>query len=249
VADKKIHDDAPRPPVTLTARQCLAQSSNVCADKIAGWVGAHNLIDWIHRFGFGRRPVPHFPGDSPGIVPPLDKWSGSSIGTIPIGQGISVTPLQLTNMYAAIANGGVMPPAHLLQSIQGVRLHRRPSRRILTAYVDRELVSMLKGVVDFQSGTGVRAQIPGYSVAGKTGTAQKADGHGGYATGQYMASFVGFFPADHPQVLITVVVDTPHTSIFGGSVAAPAFERIGSWYAKYAGIKPDRPSRAAQAGH
>ena len=240
VADKKIHDDAPRPPVTLTARQCLAQSSNVCADKIAGWVGPRSLLDWIYRYGFGHYPGLRFPGDTPGLVPALDHWSGSSIGTIPIGQGISVTPLQIANMYAAIANGGVMPSTHLIQTIDGVRVRHPRPRRILRPDVDRQLVSMLKGVVDFQSGTGVHAQIPGYSVAGKTGTAQKADGHGGYAKGQYMASFVGFLPADHPQVVITVVVDTPHTSIFGGTVAAPAFEQIGAWYARYAGIKPDR---------
>jgi cell division protein FtsI (penicillin-binding protein 3) len=248
VADKKIHDDAPRPPVTLTARQCLAQSSNVCAVKIAGWVRAGGLLDWIHRYGFGHYPGLRFPGDTPGLVPSLDHWSGSSIGTIPIGQGISVTPLQIANMYAAIANGGVMPPTHLIESIQGVPVPRHRPRRILRPDVDRELVSMLKGVVDFQSGTGVRAQIPGYSVAGKTGTAQKADGHGGYARGQYMASFVGFLPASNPQVVITVVVDTPHTSIFGGTVAAPAFEEIGAWYARYAGLEPDRAG-TPQAGN
>ena len=101
-------------------------------------------------------------------------------------------------MYAAIANGGVMPQPHLIESIQGQRRPALHSRRILRPGVDAELVSMLKNVVDYQSGTGVQARIPGYSVAGKTGTAQKANGHGGYALGQYMASFVGFFPAEPP---------------------------------------------------
>ena len=241
VADKVIHDDAPRPPKTFTARRCLAESSNVCADKIAGWVHPGRLLAWIHRWGFGRYPAQRFPGDTPGLVPLLSRnqWSGSSIGTIPIGQGISVTPLQIADMYAAIANGGVMPQPHLIESIQGQRRPALHSRRILRPRVDAELVSMLKNVVDYQSGTGIHARIPGYSVAGKTGTAQKANGHGGYALHQYMASFVGFFPASHPQVLIMVVVDTPRGSIFGGTVAAPAFEKIGAWYARQFGIPPN----------
>jgi cell division protein FtsI (penicillin-binding protein 3) len=239
VADKTIHDDAPRGPVTYTARQCLAVSSNVCADKIAGWVHAGPLESWIHRWGFGRYPAQRFPGDTVGLVPLLKQWSGSSIGTIPIGQGISVTPLQIADMYATIANGGVMPQPHLIEHIQGRRMPALHSRRILRPDVNAELVSMLKNVVDYQSGTGVKARIPGYSVAGKTGTAQKANGRGGYALGKYMASFVGFFPADHPRVLILVVVDTPRGDIFGGSVAAPAFEQIGAWYARQFDIPPD----------
>jgi cell division protein FtsI/penicillin-binding protein 2 len=241
VADKVIHDDAPRPPENFTARKCLAVSSNVCADTIASWVHQGPLLQWIYRFGFGRYPSLRFPGDTPGIVPPLNQWSGSSIGTIPIGQGISVTPLQIADMYAAIANGGVMPEPHVIKGIQGVHLPRPRGRRVLRPAVDATLVSMLKNVVDWQSGTGVAARIPGYSVAGKTGTAQMANGHGGYAKGQYMASFVGFFPASAPRVLIMVAVQRPRTSIFGGTVAAPAFEQIGAWYAKHAGIPQDQP--------
>jgi cell division protein FtsI/penicillin-binding protein 2 len=241
VADKVIHDDALRPPEDFTARKCLAVSSNVCADTIASWVHPAPLLRWIYRFGFGRYPSLRFPGDTPGIVTPLDKWSGSSIGTIPIGQGISVTPLQIADMYAAIANGGVMPEPHVIKDIQGLHLPRPRGRRVLRPDVDATLVSMLKNVVDWQSGTGVAARIPGYSVAGKTGTAQMANGQGGYAKGQYMASFVGFFPAAAPRVLIMVAVERPRTSIFGGTVAAPAFEQIGAWYAKHAGIPPDQP--------
>jgi cell division protein FtsI (penicillin-binding protein 3) len=111
-------------------------------------------------------------------------------------------------------------------------------KRVLSPYVDSEMVSMLEGVVD--GGTGIEATIPGYTVAGKTGTAQKPNGHGGYSN-QYDGSFIGFLPAENPQVEIMIVVDSPKTSHFGGDVAAPAFEQIGSWYANHAGIKPDRP--------
>ena len=133
-----------------------------------------------------------------------------------------------------------MPDPHLVESIQGVRMPRLRSRRILSPTVDHELVSMLEGVVAEPFGTGTLAQIPGYSVAGKTGTAQKAGPHG-YLPGKYMASFVGFLPASDPQVEIMVVLDSPRSEIYGGQVAAPAFATIGAWYAKYAGIKPDKP--------
>jgi cell division protein FtsI/penicillin-binding protein 2 len=244
VADRVIRDDDyPRPPKTLTARMCLAESSNVCTDKIAGWVHEDGLLQWLYRYGFGRPTALHFPGESPGIVQRKGTWSGSTIGTLPIGQGgIAVTPMQMMDAYAAVANGGVMPQPHMVQRIQGQPAPRLHTRRVLSPTVDRELVSMLKGVVNEPFGTGILAQIPGYTVAGKTGTAQKPNGHGGYAPGKYMASFIGFFPADDPQVEIMVVVDSPSSAIFGGKVAAPAFEKIGAWYAYYARIRPDQPA-------
>jgi cell division protein FtsI/penicillin-binding protein 2 len=244
IADRVIRDDDyPRPPKTMTARMCLAESSNVCTDKIAGWVKEDGLLHWLYRYGFGRPTALHFPGESPGIVQRKGTWSGSTIGTLPIGQGgIAVTPMQMMDAYAAVANGGVMPQPHIIARVQGRPALRLHTRRVLTPTVDHELVSMLKGVVNEPFGTGILAQIPGYTVAGKTGTAQKPNGRGGYAPGKYMASFIGFFPADDPQVEIMVVVDSPASAIFGGKVAAPAFEKIGAWYAHHARIRPDRPS-------
>ena len=201
-------------------------------------VGKHDLMRWIRRYGFGRSTALHFPGEATGIVLPGRDWTTSSIGTIPIGQGIGVTAMQMASMYQAIANGGVMVQPRLVQGIQGRRMPRTSQRRVLSPAVDSQMVSMLEGVVD--GGTGIQATIPGYTVAGKTGTAQKPNGHGGYSN-QYDASFVGFLPAEHPQVEIMIVVDSPKTSHFGGAVAAPAFEQIGAWYANHAGIKPDRP--------
>jgi cell division protein FtsI/penicillin-binding protein 2 len=236
--DKVIRDDIPHKPWDISVRHILKISSNIGTDEIAQMVGKHDLMQWIHRYGFGRRTALDFPGEASGIVLPGRDWTLSSIGTIPIGQGIGVTAMQMASMYQAIANGGVMVAPHVVARIQGEKVHRPWRRRILSPGVDAQMVSMLEGVVD--GGTGVQATIPGYTVAGKTGTAQKPSPDGGYSN-QYDASFIGFLPAEDPQVEIMIVVDSPQTSHFGGDVAAPAFEQIGSWYANHAGIRPDRP--------
>ena len=239
VGDKFIHDDVWRRPVSYDATQILQKSSNVGTDTIAQIVGKPLLMHWIRKYGFGRPTGLDFPGESPGIVLPGRSWTASSIGTIPIGQGIGVTAMQMASMYQAIANGGVMVPPRLVQAIGGRQIKPSAGRRVLTPEVDRELVDMLGTVVQ-DGGTGFNASICGYSVAGKTGTAQKPE-NGGYSTSDYDASFVGFFPAHDPQVEVMIVVDSPRTSHFGGVVAAPAFEQIGTWLTNYLGIRPDRP--------
>jgi cell division protein FtsI (penicillin-binding protein 3) len=239
VGDKVIHDDVWRMPASYDATQILQKSSNVGTDTIAQMVGRPLLMQWIRRYGFGQPTGLGFPGESPGIVLPGRQWTASSIGTIPIGQGIGVTAMQMASMYQAIANGGVMVPPRLVQAIGGRPVKRAASHRVLTPEADAELVDMLGTVVE-DGGTGYKASICGYSVAGKTGTAQKPE-NGGYSTSDYDATFVGFFPAQDPQVEIMVVVDSPRTSHFGGVVAAPAFEQIGTWLANYLGIRPDRP--------
>ena len=240
VGDKFIHDDVWRRPVSYDATQILQKSSNVGTDTIAQMVGKPLLMHWIRTYGFGRRTgVGMHDVESPGIVLPGRSWTASSIGTIPIGQGIGVTAMQMASMYQAIANDGVMVPPRLVQAIGGHQIKARAGHRVLTPEVDRELVDMLGTVVQ-DGGTGFNASICGYSVAGKTGTAQKPE-NGGYSTSDYDASFVGFFPAHDPQVEVMIVVDSPRTSHFGGVVAAPAFEQIGTWLTNYLGIRPDRP--------
>ncbi|MGH3139682.1 MAG: peptidoglycan D,D-transpeptidase FtsI family protein [Gaiellales bacterium] len=239
VGDKFIHDDVYRKPVSYDATQILQKSSNVGTDTIAQMVGKPLLMHWIRRYGFGQTTGIGFPGESPGIVLGGKDWTASSIGTIPIGQGIGVTAMQMASMYQAIANGGVMVPPHLVQALGGREIKPSAGHRVLTPEVDRELVDMLGTVVE-DGGTGFKASICGYSVAGKTGTAQKPI-PGGYSTSDYDASFVGFFPAHDPQVEVMVVVDSPRTSHFGGVVAAPAFEQIGTWLTNYLGIRPDKP--------
>ena len=242
VGDRVVHDDAVRPTRTFTAAQILQQSSNVGTVTIAELVHKQPLYDWIRRWGFGRPTHIGLPAEASGAVMPPDKWYSSSIGNIPIGQGISVTPLQMAAMYSGIANGGVMVEPHVVAKIGGRPAPKPVSRRVLSPTVDHTLVNMLKGVVDTAAGTGTRASVPGYTVAGKTGTAQKALPHSlGYSTRNYVASFVGFLPADNPRVEVLVVVDSPRTNIFGGIVAAPAFQQIATFLTKDLAIPPDKP--------
>src|SRR5262249_40259646 len=180
---------------------------------------------WISRFGFGHETGIDYPGESPGIVLSRSKWYGSAVGTIPIGQGIAVTPIQLAAAYGAVANRGVWVTPHLVDHVLGEAGPPIPRRRILSATVARELLAMLVNVVS--EGTGTLAHVPGYNVAGKTGTANKPDPQtGGYSTSKYVASFVGIVPATAPRLVILVTVDEPHGAIFGGTVAAPVFQQI-----------------------
>ncbi|TML97520.1 MAG: penicillin-binding protein 2, partial [Actinobacteria bacterium] len=197
VADRVIHDAEQRGTVNYSVAQILAHSSNIGAITLAEMLGRTRLSSWITRFGFGRTTGIDFPGESPGIVLPPDKWSGSTIGNVPIGQGIAVTPVQMAAAYAAIANRGVWSRPHLVDHVAGGGRPSLNRRRLVSARIARQLMAMLKDVV--AEGTGQYAAIPGYQVAGKTGTAQKPDSHGGYATGRYVASFVGIVPASHPR--------------------------------------------------
>src|SRR5579862_393006 len=175
VADRVVHDAEVRPTERMTVAQILQRSSNVGAITIAEKLGETRLKQWIRRFGFGLRTGIDFPGESSGLLP--SYWSGSSIGNVPIGQGISVTAIQLASAYAAIANRGIWTRPHLVDHVQGERAPTTERRRILSRRVDRQLLRMLRGVVS-DAGTAALAAIPGYSVAGKTGTAQKPGAHG-----------------------------------------------------------------------
>jgi len=237
VSDRVIHDAEPRGTVRYTVAQILAHSSNIGAITLAKLLGRDRLSSWISRFGFGRATGIDFPGESSGIVLPADKWSGSTIGNLPIGQGIAVTPVQMAAAYASVANRGLWSRPHLVARVAGGARPSLNRRRILSPAVSRSLMTMLKDVV--AEGTGMYAAIPGYQVAGKTGTAQKPDSHGGYATGEYVASFVGIVPASRPRLVVLVTVDEPHGAIWGGLVAAPAFQQIASFDLRYLEIPPD----------
>jgi cell division protein FtsI/penicillin-binding protein 2 len=245
VADRIVHDAEPRPTETLSVAQILSHSSNVGAVTIAEKLGSTELADWIARFGFGKTTGLDFPGESPGQVLPLDRWSGSTIGNVPIGQGIAVTPMQMAAAYAAIANGGVWVEPHLVDRVGGRVIHHRAHRRIVSRPIDAQLKAMLTNVVDEHGATGNEAQIAGYTVAGKTGTAQKP-GPNGYTTGKYVASFVGMVPVSKPRLVVLVTVDEPHGSIFGGEVAAPAFAQIAKFDLQYLEVQPDAPVTPSQ---
>lgn len=244
VADRVVHDAEERGTETFTVRQILAHSSNVGAITLAQKLGKDKVAEWISRFGFGKTTGIDFPGESAGIVLPKESWSGSTIGNVPIGQGIAVTPIQMASAYATIANGGERITPRLVQSIGG-----RPSpiekTRVIPAPLAKELTGMLANVV--VTGTGMAAAIPGYIVAGKTGTAEKPDPRGGYAKGKYVASFVGFVPATRPRFVIAVMVDEPQGAIFGGVIAAPAFQRIARFALQYYEVLPDAPAALVAA--
>src|SRR5690242_8742609 len=240
VADRVVHDAEPRGTVNYSVAQILAHSSNIGAIELAEMLGKTRLSSWISRFGFGRATRIDYPGESPGIVLPPDKWSGSTIGNVPIGQGIAVTPVQMAAAYAAIANHGVWSRPHIVDHVAGGGRPSLDRRRLVSPRVASELMLMLKDVV--AEGTGTYAAMPGYEVAGKTGTAQKPDSHGGYATGRYVASFVGIVPASRPRLVVLVMVDEPQGAIWGGIVAAPAFQQIARFDLQYLEVPPDSPT-------
>jgi cell division protein FtsI (penicillin-binding protein 3) len=240
VADRTIHDDVEHGVEPLTTAQILARSSNVGAIKIGFLEGAASFNDWVRRFGFGVRTGIELPGEETGLVLPLSHYSGSSMGNLPIGQGQLVTPLQMASAYSAIANGGILRPPRIIRSVGG-RIQPEPAgRRVISASTAAELRRMLEGVLA-PGGTASEVSIPGYQLAGKTGTANKVEpATGQYSQTAYVVSFMGFAPASDPKLLCAVIVDEPHSGsgVFGGTVAAPAFGQIMSFALPYLRIPP-----------
>jgi cell division protein FtsI (penicillin-binding protein 3) len=237
VADRVIHDASPRGTETMTVAQILSRSSNVGVVTLAIQLQQRALSEWIRRFGFGRRTGVDYPGETRGIVVPAEEWSGSTIGNVPIGQGIAVTPLQMAAAYGAIANDGVWVEPHLVERVEDGGPVSPERRRVVSKQTANQLTRMLRGVV--AEGSGTAAQIPGYKVAGKTGTAAKPEPTGGYSTYRYVASFVGFVPANDPRLVVLVTVDEPRGAIWGGSVAAPAFAEIAEFALQYLEVPPN----------
>jgi cell division protein FtsI (penicillin-binding protein 3) len=238
VADRTIGESHPRGPETLTTAQILAQSSNVGAIKIGLEMGSKRFDYWVRRLGFGKPTGVDMPGEQQGIVLPLDKYSGSSMGNLPIGQGEAVTPMQMAQAYAAIANGGMLRAPHVVRRVDGKLVHTPRGKRVVSGRTAAQLRTMLEGAFA-PGGTASEVSIHGYKLAGKTGTANKIDpATGEYSDSRYVASFIGFAPALHPKLLIEVMVDEPQTEIYGGVVAAPAFGKIASFALPYLRIPP-----------
>lgn len=240
VADRVIHEAHERGTERMTVAEIVSRSSNIGTITLAQMLGRERLLRWISRFGFGRPTGIDFPGESGGLLPTY--WSGSTIGTLPIGHGIAVTPVQMAAAYASIANRGVWIRPHLLDHVDGVRPRRAERRRVVPRTVAAQIGAMLQNVV--VEGTGTLAAVPGYKVAGKTGTAAKPDPRGGYSDSRYFASFVGYVPASDPRLVILVTVDEPRGAIWGGVVAAPAFAEIARFGLQYLEVPPDAPERA-----
>jgi cell division protein FtsI (penicillin-binding protein 3) len=228
VGPKVFHDAHPHAPMRMTLADIVAFSSNVGAIQVAQRVGKERLNSYLKRFGFGRRTGIGFPGEGEGILPPTDEWWETGIGTIPIGQGIAVTPLQIAAVYATIANGGLWVRPRLVRGVIDAEGTFQPApppdrRRVVSASTARTITSMLSYAVE--AGTGAEAQIPGYWVAGKTGTARKPlEDARGYSD-QYVASFVGFAPASAPRLVVAAILDEPET-VYGSIAAAPLFQEV-----------------------
>lgn len=237
VADRTLHDAEAHGDETLTVADVLKQSSNIGAVRIALMMGARRFSQWVEAFGFGRQTGVTLPGEERGIVPTYAQYSGSSIANLPIGQGLAVTALQMLSAYAAIANGGILRTPQIVRAIDGRPVRAPAGRRVISPQTAASVRDMLRGVLA-AGGTASEASIAGYDLAGKTGTAQKVDPDGQYSRTRYIASFMGFAPASDPRLLVSVVVDEPQGAIYGGQVAAPAFQKIVAFALPYLGIRP-----------
>jgi cell division protein FtsI (penicillin-binding protein 3) len=245
IADATFTDAEPHGPEPLAVKDIIAQSSNIGTILIGQRLGKDRIYNYMQAFGFGQKTAVDFPGEAAGVVPAPKNWWDTTMGTVPIGQGVSVTPMQMLDAYNVIANGGVYVPPKLVQATVdagGVR-HATPpgdTHRVVSQATSDKLNLILRGVVS--QGTGTKGAVPGYTVAGKTGTARKPI-NGSY-TGpdgitHYMSTFVGFAPAEAPAVSVIVVIDDPPgDQIFGGTVAAPVYAKITDFALRQLGVPP-----------
>ena len=228
----------------LSVERIITKSSNIGAAKIAiERLHEQKLYDYIRDFGFGKKTGLPLPGEVSGIFHPLKNWSKVSVAQIPMGQGIATTPLQTMMAMCAIANHGKLMRPMIVSRLEDAEgnevVHNSPQevRQVISASAAHEMVTALKTVVS-DDGTAPKARLDHYTVAGKTGTAQKAE-NGVYAHGKYFSSFIGFFPADEPELCISVVMDEPKNGHYGGQTAAPVFKDIAERAARYLNLKPD----------
>ena len=240
VGDFVIHDAHPHGVEQMTLGDVVAQSSNIGAVEVAERLGAPRLATYLSKFGLGQVTGIGFPGESAGMMLPLYLWSDTSLATMAYGQGIAVTPLQMISVYATIANGGVWVRPRLVRGTvdpQGAFHPAAPSptRRVVSDATSQMVTRMLAYAV--KAGTGTAAQIPGFRVAGKTGTARIPKPTGGYYADRYFASFIGYLPASDPKVVIAAILDRP-TTVYGGVAAAPLFQQVARYAIERLGIAP-----------
>ncbi|MDD5307088.1 MAG: penicillin-binding transpeptidase domain-containing protein [Deltaproteobacteria bacterium] len=241
ISGVKIHDD--HPDGWLTPTQCLKRSSNICFAKLAAKLGAERLYHYLRRFGFGDPTHVDLPFEMRGVLHHFKKWYDVDLATVAFGQGVGVTDMQMAAALASLANGGMLMRPLLVRRIVGpegeaVRSFApEAKRRVVSRYTARLVADMMTAVTE-EGGTGVEGALSGFLVAGKTGTAQKSEGSRGYHEDKWVASFVGFVPADKPRLVITVFIDEPVISHYGGSVAAPTLRRIADQSLRYLGVPP-----------
>lgn len=229
VGGHTIHDT--KPYGWLSLQQIIKYSSNIGAVKLAEQIGPELLYGCLNDFGFGQRTAIDCPGESPGSLSHFKRWTSVDTGAIAFGQGISVTAVQLVSAAAAIANDGAMMRPYVVQAVTGPdgQVLRSVSPQMVRQVVSPKTAQTVRRImhsVTTDGGTGVKAEVDGYSVCGKTGTAQKIEPDGAYSKRRYVASFLGFAPTDRPAIAVLVMVDEPQGIFYGGLVAAPAFSRI-----------------------
>jgi cell division protein FtsI/penicillin-binding protein 2 len=235
VANHILHDHVPHG--WLTFREVIEESSNIGTTKVAQILGPNIVYKYIRLFGFGSKLGIDLPGEISGMTKEPRFWSKTSIGAIPIGQEVGVTALQLASAMSVIANGGQLMKPYVIDEIrdkQGKVIKRTSPvliRKVISLDTSARMIKMLTGAVE--EGTGKMAKVPGFTSAGKTGTAQKLEANGTYSHNKFVASFVGFAPAEDPLVTIVVSVDEPHPYYFGGVVAAPVFSNVASDVIRY----------------
>ena len=235
VADRVIHDSEPHETEIMDPQTILEKSSNVGTIQVAQQLGGESLEKYIRRFGFGEPTGIDLWGEDPGLVPAYKDWSGSSIGNIPVGQGITATPLQMVTGYASLINGGTKVTPHVIQQAK----QPEPGPRVISHKTSDIVRGMLQNVVD--EGSGHLAQIPGYTVGGKTGTSQKVDPETGAYAYRHISSFIGFAPASDPKYITLIIADEPQTTFWGEVVAAPAAKEVLEFTLGYFNVPPDRP--------
>jgi cell division protein FtsI (penicillin-binding protein 3) len=237
-----LHDSHPHG--WLSFAEVIQYSSNIGAAKVGERLGRDRYFRHLRDFGFGERTGIELPGETPGILRPVDSWARIDLLTHSFGQGVSVTPIQMAVAFAAIANGGTLMRPWVVRRITSptgavlLENEPRPERRVVSPEVARVTTELLRRVVEEKGGTGAKARLDDFSVAGKTGTAQKVDPRTGGYSSKRIGSFVGFVPADGPRLVILVLIDEPGTSSYGGVVAAPVFRSIATAALKQLGVQP-----------
>jgi cell division protein FtsI (penicillin-binding protein 3) len=247
VGRNTVHDTHPRE--WLTLREIVKYSSNIGAIKLLEAMGPETLYARLRAFGFGSRTGVDLPGETSGRITPPDRWTRIDAATIAFGQGLSVSALQLAAAVAAVANDGVLMKPHLVQAVLDAngRPIRKTEPQVVRRAVSADTARILKEIlqaVTTAGGTGTRAALEGYSVCGKTGTAQKIGPDGRYSRERYVSSFVGFAPADKPAIAIVFSVDEPTKRHYGGTVAAPGFRQIALKTLDYLNVAPRRAGGA-----
>ena len=252
IANITIHEHDNHQYGLLSFEDVIVNSSNVGTVRVGLALGQQRMYDWIRRFRFGERTGVPLPGESPGLVRRMQRWTQVSPASIAIGQEIGVTPLQIVRAVSAVATGGMLVEPRIVKRViddEGRTIHEPPrgrTERVISEKTAAVLNEILKNVV--ARGTGSRAALSEHVVAGKTGTAQKAIGRMGYVDGRYVGSFAGYVPADRPRLAILVVIDEPRGEHYGGAVAAPAFREIAEAALRYMGVAPSLPARSISVG-